>query len=566
MDQQKRLYLAIALSFGLTLVFMQFVWKPQAEAEAARIAALDAGAAPVVVAPPAAADGGLAQAAPEPEAPVKSVEAARQAMKLTFTSEGGVLTSAVMLGKREHEQQPLTIPEGYARLFGKKFGEPPQMNMAVPPKVGAGQFAVAVQGPAGLSPRLKYTVAEEAPGKVVFTGHEGPWRVKKAFTWDEKGYDFGLDVTLENTSAQPATGDFVVSLARGVDPEKEEKPSLFGGIGNQASVVCHNEKELVRKTPSDTEPSKEVLGALSYAAIDQQYFLAAVWPKDAAQPGKCVAWASNTERRGELSTPLTVAPGQSVTRSYRGYLGPKELELLQAAGKGAGATFAPGLESTVDLGMWAFICKALLFFLRFFHSLVGNWGVAIVMLTLTVKLAVLPLTHRAMVSAEKMKAMQPQMEAVKKKYPDDTQKQMQEMQKLGLDPFASLSGCLPMLLQMPIWIALFTTLRTSYELYGEPFFGVWADLTIKDPTYLFPVLLGITMIITQRLQPQMMDQSQAFMFTWVMPIFFTAIMMNYPAGLALYIFTNNLLSIVQQYLLRKYLAKTGQAAPKPKVA
>ena len=104
-------------------------------------------------------------------------------------------------------------------------------------------------------------------------------------------------------------------------------------------------------------------------------------------------------------------------------------------------------------------------------------------------------------------------------------------------------------------------MRTSYELYSEPFFGpVWTDLTYKDPTYILPLALGITMIITQRLQPQMMDATQAKIMTWFMPIFFTAIMMNYPAGLALYIFTNNLLSILQQYALKRYLKSRKELA------
>lgn len=182
-----------------------------------------------------------------------------------------------------------------------------------------------------------------------------------------------------------------------------------------------------------------------------------------------------------------------------------------------------------------------------------------------VKVALLPLTHRAMVSAESMKKLQPEMEKIKAKYPDDREKQQLEQMRLYQEAKVNpLGGCLPLLVQLPIWAALFTTLRTSYELYGEPFFGVWADLTYKDPTYLLPLALGITMIVTQRLQPQMMtDPGQAFLITWVMPIFFTVIMLNYPAGLALYIFTNNLLSIGQQFALRKYLERTGQAAPKP---
>jgi YidC/Oxa1 family membrane protein insertase len=127
-----------------------------------------------------------------------------------------------------------------------------------------------------------------------------------------------------------------------------------------------------------------------------------------------------------------------------------------------------------------------------------------------------------------------------------------------------------MLIQMPVWIALFTALRNSYDIYQEPFFGpVWRDLTYKDPTYLLPILLGVSMIITQKLQPQMGDPMQAKMMTWFVPIIFTATLFNYPAGLALYIFTNNILSIAQQYGLRKWLEKRGGGGgptPAPAIA
>lgn len=287
--------------------------------------------------------------------------------------------------------------------------------------------------------------------------------------------------------------------------------------------------------------------------------------------GKCVLTATHKQRAAELVLPLSLTAGESVTRTFGVFLGPKELDLLMNLGKQAPqpgqvlAAVSPGLEKSVDFGIWAVICKGLLFFMRFFHGLVGNWGLAIILLTVMVKVVLLPLTHRAMVSAEQMKKLQPRLEELRKKFPDDREKQNLEMMKLYQEAKVNpLGGCLPLLLQLPIWAALFTTLRTSYELYGEPFVGVWSDLTSKDPTYLMPLALGVTMIITQRLQPQMMDKSQAFMMTWVMPVFFTAIMMNYPAGLALYIFTNNLLSIVQQYALRRYLQRTGQlTAAKP---
>ncbi|MEN9799923.1 MAG: rane protein insertase YidC, partial [Pseudomonadota bacterium] len=190
-------------------------------------------------------------------------------------------------------------------------------------------------------------------------------------------------------------------------------------------------------------------------------------------------------------------------------------------------------------------------------------GVAVILLTVLVKVLLIPLTHKGMLAAENMKRLQPKMEAIKAKYPEDRERQNVEMMKLYQEEKVNpLGGCLPMLVQMPVWIALFTTLRNSYELYQEPFFSpMFSDLTAKDPTYLLPLLLGVTMVVTQMLQPQMMDAAQARMMTWFMPIFFTVIMLNYPAGLTLYIFTNNVLSILQQWALKKYLERKATGSP-----
>jgi YidC/Oxa1 family membrane protein insertase len=232
---------------------------------------------------------------------------------------------------------------------------------------------------------------------------------------------------------------------------------------------------------------------------------------------------------------------------------------LRVPGGVAATAAAPHLEKTVDFGIWAFICNVLLVVLKFFYRIFGNWGVAIIGLTMVVKLALVPLTHKAMVSGEAMKKLQPKIEEIRKKFAEDKERQNLETMKVYQEAKVNpLGGCLPMLVQMPVWIALFTTLRNSYEIYAEPFIRpIWVDLTYKDPTYLLPFLLGVTMIVTQKLQPQMMDAAQARVMTYVMPVFFTAIILNYPAGLSLYIFTNNVLSIAQQYGLRKYLEKQG---------
>lgn len=594
MDQQKRLLVAIALSFGLTLVWTQFVWKPQAEAEAAALAAkLDGGVTlvdgglngAVVIAQPVVVDAdagvvGDVIAAPT-ELPVREVSLERPTTRLTFTTEGAGLISAELTGEREREEKHLSIPEGWQKLFGKKFEPAPHMNLArAVPGVGP-NLAVSLVGNAPVPATTRYAVTEEGPGKVVFTARTATWEIVKTFTWaqtpssdsDPSGYLSTLAVTVKNVSANGQTAELGVHALRAITPGAEEAPSMFGGIGNQASVLCRVADDVTRKVPpseggglfscgSAPKYDEEKKGPLHFVGIDQQYFLTAIWPKDAAIDGRCLITARPAERDAALFVPVSLQPNESVTKNFGVFLGPKDLALLQAVGTASGAdgvklsAFDPGLEKSVDFGLWAFICKLLIFFLRFFHGAIGNWGVAIILLTVMVKVLLLPLTHRAMVSAESMKKLQPKMEAIRQKYPDDREKQNLEMMKLYQEGKVNpLGGCLPLLLQLPIWAALFTTLRTSYELYGEPFYGVWSNLTSKDPTYILPLLLGITMIVTQRLQPQMMDKSQAFLMTWVMPVFFTGIMMNYPAGLALYIFTNNLLSIVQQYALRKYLEK-----------
>jgi len=171
-----------------------------------------------------------------------------------------------------------------------------------------------------------------------------------------------------------------------------------------------------------------------------------------------------------------------------------------------------------------------------------------------------------MVSGERMKKLQPKMEEIRKKFSEDKERQNLEMMKLfQTEKVYPWGGCLLLLPQLPIWGGLIAALRSSYDLYNEPFISpLWTNLTYKDPAYLLPLALGVTMIITQKMQPQMLEKSQAVMMTYVMPVFFTVIMLQYPSGLALYIFTNNLLSILQQQLLRRWLEYRGIAAPRKK--
>jgi len=370
-------------------------------------------------------------------------------------------------------------------------------------------------------------------------------------------------VTLRNLTGRALSGELVLPYGRAIDPAHEEKPSFFGGVGNVSDAACFVKDGYEHETVKDKTETKEFTGPVRWAGINQQYFVSAIFPVGSALEGKCQLITSLTERIATARFPVQVGPGQSLTRAFGAFLGPKETEMLAAvptlpANRAAGVDAPVHLERAVDYGIWAALCKPMLWFLKWIHGIVANWGVAIILLTVVVKVLLIPLTHRAMVGQEAMKKLQPKIEELKRKFPEDKERQQMEMmkayQEAGVNPFGS---CLMILVQLPVWAALFTTLRNSYELYGVPFTQHFlTDLTIKDPTYLLPVLLGVSQIITSRLQPPALDPAQQRMMVWFMPIFFTVIMLNYPAGLLLYIFTNNILTVAQQAILRRMVGST----------
>jgi YidC/Oxa1 family membrane protein insertase len=570
MDSQKRLMLALVLSLAMTAGYMMlFAPKttPATETTTPPAAKVEPPPAPAATAPSAPSEVGAPAAAAAPEIEKVRVERKRPNIVYAFSNEGASLVSAELQGKKMREQPTIGIREAYQRLLGKQTEVPPQMNMAVPVDGEPAALSVSIvpKGAQGelISPRTRYQLEEGADGKTLtFTSRQGNVEVVKTFTMLERDFELAMDVTVKNVGTEPLNGELLVHFARAVDPAREHKGSFWTGvIGTESHASCLVGDDLRKVTP-DTKPEPDLNGPVRFVGIDQQYFLGVFFPLDAAA-GRCTLKALPTGRVTTGAFPLQLAAGASHSQKFGVYVGPKDVELLQTVpstelGKTGGANIQPPqLERTVDFGIWAVICKVLLVILKALHKVVQNWGVAIILLTVLVKIVLMPLTHKQMVSAEAMKKLQPKMEELKKKYAEDRERQNLEMMKLyQQEKVNPLGGCLPILVQLPVWAGLFTTLRNSFELYGEPFINpMWTDLTYKDPTYILPLALGVTMLVTQMLQPQMMDAAQARIMTWVMPIFFTAIMLNYPAGLTLYIFTNNLLTIAQQYGLRKYLAR-----------
>ena len=571
-ESQRRLMTALALSFAVIAGWQLFGPKPPAPTPGASAptATADAGTAAQAPAPaataPVPAPGAAAQVtAPAPDAPpARTVERARETARYRFSSEGAGLTFAELEGPKMREQQNTSVREGFGLLFGTHKIDAPQMNLAHPVAGEPLPFSVSITGAQPFPAQTRYAVQEDGDSGVTFVGRSGPWVLTKRLTWPKEGFELSYVVTVKNVSAQPQQGELVMHHNRAIDPEFEHAPSFFGGVGNQSLPTCFVGDDTHELHPGKDFKPEDGVGKVAYFGINQQYFLSALYPVGGARDGKCVLSATPEKRTVAVAFPLSVAPGQEVQLPFGAYLGPKDPDLLKAVGlgvAGAAGSVHPPLEKTINLGLWAVIANLLRVILKFFHGIAGNWGVAIILLTVLVKLVLLPLTHKSMVAMEGMKKLQPRMDEIRKKYASDRERQNLEMMKLYQEGKVNpLGGCLPMLIQMPVWIALFTALRNSYDIYQEPFFGpVWRDLTYKDPTYLLPIALGVSMIITQKLQPQMGDPAQARLMTWFLPIIFTATLFNYPAGLALYIFTNNLLSIAQQYGLRKWLER-GQAA------
>lgn len=280
------------------------------------------------------------------------------------------------------------------------------------------------------------------------------------------------------------------------------------------------------------------------ASLGSQYFTQAIMDKSPVMP-EAKAEVSHKNAGAQLILQYPVLnPGQDFTLEYSAYVGPKSFGLLHQ--------IDPKLSAVVDFGFFSWIARYIFELLHWFYGLVGNWGIAIICLTLVVRLCVLPFNVYSYKSMKSMQSIQPQIQALRERYKDDQQTQQVEMMKLMRENKVNpLGGCLPILLQFPIFIALYQVLGHSIELYQAPF-GLWIhDLSLKDPYYILPVLMGITMFIQQKTTPNAsMDPAQAKVLM-MMPLIFTGFMLSLPSGLTLYMLVGAVFSVAQQTYFMK---------------
>ena len=575
-NHQKRLFLAVAIVMGLTFLWQTFFMPPVPQ----ETLAPDAGTGQSAVTPPSGQGTVIAPDESEPsssaEIPERVVTFQTRAFDLDFSNVGGGISRAIL----KNDEPGVWQNYKFEQVSGEKGAEPRSVDLALTRPGQSIPGASQLTGDIALPFDARYQVEERANG-VTFRAQTREVVLTKAFEFAETGYDLKARYSVTNRTDATKKAQLVVTYPAYYDPALVPEASFFAPPPDQIQAMALDDGSPERLDVRGASEEESFKGPVQFAGFDQRYFLGAVFPANGAMTHSRIATSPDGRYESQIVFDLgALTPGQTVHRDVGFFMGPKSIDVLNRVSEAAmqgklsaqlpadGGSEAklvaqnPELAESIDFGWWAVLCRALLFVLKFFESLTHNWGVAIILLTVLVKLLLYPLSHKQMASMEAMRRIQPQIQELQKKYADDREKlgmeQMKLFQENKVNPFG---GCLPLLVQMPVWFALYRTLYSSFELYREPLIVGWiSDLTQPDPYYVLPLAMGVTMFITQKMQPQMGDARQAKMMLYFMPIFFTFIMLNLPAGLTLYIFTNNLLSIAQQAWLRRRFAVADATA------
>lgn len=394
---------------------------------------------------------------------------------------------------------------------------------------------------------------------------EGEDAVTLTFTWSTGGaltytktYRFGRDTYLvdieygvDNGSDSDWTGFQYAQFAR-TDVEEDNSMGFLGRLPSYKGGAIFTPEERFQKIDFGDMQDEDLARRTEtgWVSMLQHYFVGAWLPREAGpyEFYSSVAGAGGARPLYRIGyktlAPVTVAAGSSGALGNQLFIGPKEQDRLEEA--------AEGLVLTVDYGWLTFIASPLFWLLDLIHDLVANWGWAIIFLTVLIKLVFFPLSAASYKSMAKMKNLQPRLKTLKERYGDDKQKFQQEMMKIYKEEKINpLGGCLPILIQIPVFIALYWVLLESVELRQAEWFWL-ADLSVKDPYFILPILMGASMFIQQRLNPTPMDDIQQKVMM-ALPLVFTVFFLFFPAGLVLYWVVNNVLSIAQQWFITNKL-------------
>ena len=473
----------------------------------------------------------------------KSISVVTDVLDLTIDLEGGNIVSALLPNHKvslgsdqampllESNQQRYYVVE--SGLFGKN-GFDSSRNGPKPVYQTEKNQYVLEDGQEKLQVDLIYQ-------------HDSGVTITKRYAFERDAYRINVSYLINNQSDQNWQGNFSGKIVRDRSPDPSEQNSL--GMQSFLGMVLSSAQEPYEKIDFEDmleEPvNRQIEGG--WIAFIQHYFLSA-WVPDSNQTHTYQSRVKNgVYLMGFISPATEVAPGEQAEVGATLYVGPKIIERLEE--------IAPKLDLTVDYGWLFFIAYPLFLLLDFFYGLVQNWGVAIILVTLVVKALFFKLSAASYRSMANMRRVAPKLQSLKEQYGDDRQKMSQAMMDLyRKEKINPLGGCLPILVQMPVFIALYWVLMESVQLRHAPFMFWITDLSVKDPYFLLPILMGASMFIQMQLNPTPPDPMQARIMK-LMPIMMTVFFLWFPAGLVLYWLVNNILSIAQQWVITRQIEK-----------
>ncbi|KPK32973.1 MAG: insertase, partial [Betaproteobacteria bacterium SG8_40] len=387
---------------------------------------------------------------------------------------------------------------------------------------------------------------------VLRTAEPAGYEVVLRYTFHRGSYVIDVDYEIVNKTSAPLSAYGYFQFLRDGNPaagDSKMQPTYTGGaIYTEESKFTKVDFEDMDKGKVEY-PKKAEDG---WAAIVQHYFVAAWLPEQGTTREYFTKARDNGLYAVGIIEPVpTIAPGGQGSIGSRLYAGPQDQKTI--------SKLAPGLELTVDYGWLTVIAAPLFWLLSTIHGWVGNWGVAIVLLTVIIKLIFYPLSAASYKSMAKMRVLAPKLQALKETYGDDRQRMQQAMMEMyKTEKINPLGGCLPILVQIPVFIALYWVLLASVELRNAPFILWIHDLSAKDPYYVLPVLMGLSMIVQSWLSPTPPDPVQAKIMK-IMPVVFSVFFFFFPAGLVLYWLVNNILSIAQQWHITRGIERSKPA-------
>ena len=522
--ENKRVILAVVLSLAV-LVGWNFLFPAKTPAPKADAPATQA-PAPAKPSPEAPKAEALPAFAPTPG---KKVTVDTPLYKAVFNASGGILEQFSL----KQFRQQITPNSPLVDLINDKAGFKAPLGLILNGSPTWQNIEWAVEGD-------NLTLAAGASGSIVFTGRMGDLVIKRALNFSGDSYIIDEKLALSNNSGMPVRNRLSMTVAaERLSAEGDSyNPTQAAFYDTSGLELFNSEKKLAEGVTDDK--------TVKWGAVMSNYFLIGVIPSIEELHGKAKIedgiFRVAVDRDG-----LEIPAGGRSDLDISYYLGPKTPKYLAMA--------PSNLSAAIDYGWFDFIAKPLLKLLHFFYDYVGNYGVAIILLTVLIKALFWPLSHKSYKSMEQMKKLQPLLTQLREKYKDDRQKMNEEMMQLyktyKVNPAG---GCLPMLVQIPVFFGLYQALLHSIELRHAAFIAhlpftnlIWlADLSAKDPFYITPLIMGATMFLQQKMTPAPGDPTQAKIML-LMPVIFTFMFLNFPSGLVVYWLVNNVISITQQW-------------------